>query len=383
MKGDRIWAPAGSFLVHAAIIAVLLSFMREGSRSAVANIEATLAVAPDVPLDTLDEIIPQEPVGQVEPMAPEDVNAQGLGDSPVAENTFAESEMTVASQASPDILFAESPLKLLVGGFEFGRDKNTLQTLQSGYGARAAQNGLLGSYFNRIDFDGKTFTRIDETLNKQWEAESPWPGKIGTEFFSIIWTGRIVPRRSGRYTIYLQSDDGARLWINGNVVLNQFTEHSRQWDSVELDLLAGLSYDIKYAFCEVTIFAISQLEWSCEGAGISRQLIPTDCLWADGPSSAEMLRWNERRGGYANRRDMANPGLVDGQPFSHVVNYDSLNEELLVRLKLEDLLPEFHRVVKQGHLPPLRVNLVREVQPMRTQSADEGGEKDEVVIEIL
>lgn len=267
---------------------------------------------------------------------------------------MAETEDLSVSDMDESLSMLENLSPLTITGV--GADLASQGTLTSRYGKRAVQNGLLGSYFNRVDFSGETFMRIDETLNYKWEMESPWLGRVQKDLFSIIWTGRIVPPRTGTYTFYLQSDDGARLWIDGQLMLDQFVERERVTDEVKIDMLVGKSYDIKYAFCDVFQHAVSSLEWSCEEAGIARQLVPSEHMWADGPSTRQLIAWNEevRRGSsarYPNREAMRNPAMIEGQPFSHIVGYQALNADGMVRLELGDLADDFNRYKKSGHIP--------------------------------
>lgn len=374
---SRTGGPLASLLLHVAAIYALLHVVAFRAKPPELTLQDVTWEAPSELV--LDEILPPEAPPEttgltdpapVEPLAPEALQQ-------LAEQA---AEVTVDDPVDlPTALPNFSPLKV----WALGADAGSQKVLQARYGERAQRNGLLGSYFNRIDFTGPTVMRIDETLNKQWELASPWPEQVGADLFSVIWTGRIVPRRSGHYTLYLQSDDGARLWINGRLVLNQYTEHARRVDTVELDLLSGVSYDLKYAFCEVYGHAISQLEWSSADAEIPRQLVPTDCLWSDGASTRELLAWNEVTGlgNYPNRERQRNPALMDEVPYSHLVDHTRLSEEALTRLKLVDLIPDFRRFQQTGKAP-------REfARPSGWQeSVEEAGNKpdpQEVRIEIL
>lgn len=373
---SRLSGPAVSILLHGAAIYLLFHLVAFKSADAPRELETEYAQQEQLHLDELFEAPPVEPLDPATLVTADDVppiSADVQRDLAVASATVLEPEMEALS-----VLPSESPLRLRA----LGADAASLTALTDRYGERASRNGLLGSYFNRIDFTGETQMRIDETLNKQWELESPWPGRIRSERFSVIWTGRIVPRQSGRYAFYLQSDDGARLWINGQVMLDQFTEHARQEDVVEMDLLAGLSYDIKYAFCDVFQHAISRLEWSCADAGIPRQLVPTDCMWADGASTRELLAWNDDpRHGYPQRDRVRNPAVLEGVAYSHLVDYRALDEAALVRLDLQNLVEDYRRFARTGRLPDefARPSGLRAAAPREAEAPD----RREVRIEIL
>ncbi len=363
---NRILGPVLSVLLHVGLVWLLLHTLGFAPKPTPDEVRFTL----EQPLDlSLDDIMPVDPIEPPEDqiLSPEPLTAEDLAAMTPPDTAPAE-----AFDDAISMLDNLSPLTIQ----GVGADLKSLGTLTSRYGDRARRNGLLGSYFNRIDFTGETFMRIDETLNYTWELASPWPGKIRDERFSIIWTGRIVPPRSGEYTFYLQSDDGARLWIDGQLVLDQFVERERQVDEVKVRLLVGRSYDIKYAFCDVFQHAVSRLEWSCDEAGIPRQLIPAEHLWADGASSRQLMAWNEEaRAGtgarYPNRTLMRNPAMIEGQPFSHIVGYQRLDADALVRLDLADLANDLaafqrsNRMPAFATLPPLPPGLVPDQQTSR------------------
>lgn len=341
----RSGGPLLSLLLHVLAVYALLHFMVFQSSSTTPDLETKLVQDESLELDEMPELEPVKPL--------EDVS-DNLSDNPepLVEEVVQQLNEVVAEPALaddlPTVLPADSPLTFKA----LGGDSQSMSTLKQRYGDRATRNGLLGSYYNSVDFTGQTFMRIDETLNKNWQEASPWPNRVRPDLFSAIWTGRIVPRRSGHYTLYLQSDDGARMWINGKLVLDQLTEHVMQEDKVEIEMLAGLSYDVKYAFCDVYVHAVSRLEWSSADAGIGRELVPTDCMWADGVSTRELLKWNEQSGGrFVNRDRMRNPALLDTEPFSHIVDYKRLNEEALDRLQLQNLVSDFKQFKKTGQTP--------------------------------
>ena len=76
------------------------------------------------------------------------------------------------------------------------------------------------------NFTGTTVTRIDPTVNFDWGAGSPAAG-IGADTFSARWTGQ-VSRSSPRPTRSTRtSDDGVRLWVNGQLRRQQLDRPRR------------------------------------------------------------------------------------------------------------------------------------------------------------
>ncbi|MGA1531048.1 MAG: PA14 domain-containing protein [Kiritimatiellia bacterium] len=367
----RLSGPFSSLAFHALIIWVAITLITYEKPPEVDQVQVELVELNDL---QLEEIEPLE-MPELEPL---DDHIEPLDNTQLADIVEpVDVSVDMPEMSDNSMLDNLSPL-VLTG---VGADQGALKALTARYGNRAAKNGLLGTYFNRVDFTGDSVSRIDPTLNYDWNRDSPWPEEgIKPDLFSIIWTGRIVPPRSGIYTLYLSSDDGARLWIDGDVVLDQYHEHPVATYEVKKRLLANKSYQIKYAFSEVRGQAVSKLEWSCEEAGITRQLIPTAHMWADGHYSRQMLAWNEQRG--VNRKSMLNPGMIEDQPFSHIVL--PLSKELspaaLERLELGDLVNAFNEFTKKGTNPfaglPEMPRGYEKEKPRERASRD-------VVIEIL
>src|SRR6188474_3501300 len=77
--------------------------------------------------------------------------------------------------------------------------------------------GLRGSYFNNPDLSGSpAFSRKDPridfySVSKPGGSNGRGFNEIGTEGYSVRWTGQLQSRFSESYTFTLISDDGARL----------------------------------------------------------------------------------------------------------------------------------------------------------------------------
>lgn len=90
------------------------------------------------------------------------------------------------------------------------------------YDFPATGAGLLGDYFDNMDFTNKQLSEVSN-IDKFWfDGESPSPS-IDDDTFSVRWTGRIQPQYSENYTFTLEADDWARMYINGELVINGST----------------------------------------------------------------------------------------------------------------------------------------------------------------
>jgi hypothetical protein len=149
--------------------------------------------------------------------------------------------------------------------------------------------GLQGEYFNNVDFTGLTLVRTDGTINFNWGNGSPG-NPIGPDTFSVRWTGYVQPRFSETYTFTLVSDDGVRLWVDNQLIIENWTVHGAQVDIGTITLNAGQLYDIKLEYFEQGGLATVQLGWSSPSQ--QAEIIPQNYLYAPAnslPTSTPVL----------------------------------------------------------------------------------------------
>jgi hypothetical protein len=137
------------------------------------------------------------------------------------------------------------------------------------------KQGLLGSYYNDLEFVGPALERIDSQIQFDWKIESPMAG-MEADTFSVRWTGKIKALGAGEYTFFTTSDDGVRLTVDGKTIINNWTDHSAFEDLGKITLEAGKSYDITLEFYENT--GVAQIELSWKPPGLGKEIIPSQML---------------------------------------------------------------------------------------------------------
>ncbi len=147
--------------------------------------------------------------------------------------------------------------------------------------AGASGSGLAASYFNSQDLSGSAvLNRVEAAVDNDWGTGSPAAGTVNTDHFSARWTGQVQAPVSGSYTFTTVSDDGVRLWVNGQPVINNWTVHAPTANSsAAVALVAGQKYDVRLEFYENQLGAVCRLQWSYPGQATQaipqRQLFPT------------------------------------------------------------------------------------------------------------
>jgi hypothetical protein len=125
------------------------------------------------------------------------------------------------------------------------------------------ENGLLGEYFNNADLTGLVLTRTDGTVDFTWGNGSPDPS-IGADTFSVRWTGYVLPAHASgalSYTFRTSTNDGVRLWVDGQLLVDDWTGGPLRSNSGSISLNAGEYYPIDIEFYENTNTAEAHLFW--------------------------------------------------------------------------------------------------------------------------
>jgi hypothetical protein len=145
-----------------------------------------------------------------------------------------------------------------------------------GGGTVVIGTGLKGDYFDNIDFTSPRLTRTDPSINFNWGSGSP-DASLASDTFSVRWTGFLQPEFGQTYTFYTQSDDGIRLWVNGQQIINNWTDHGPTENSGTITLTAGQRYAVALEYYERGGGAVASLSWS--SASQPKQIIPVSRLF--------------------------------------------------------------------------------------------------------
>ncbi len=145
-----------------------------------------------------------------------------------------------------------------------GNGSTTSNTLTLSYVPPVATTGITAEYYAGKNFEQLVLNRVDASIDFAWDG-SPAPA-VPEDAFSVRWQGTIVPTATGTFDFITRSDDGVRLWLNGVLVIDNWTDHGETWDSATLNLTAGVPVTVKMEFYENTGGAMARLFWDGPGA---------------------------------------------------------------------------------------------------------------------
>jgi len=141
--------------------------------------------------------------------------------------------------------------------------------------------GLVGQYwsnsFPTAPFTGTpTLVRTDSVVNFNWGNGSPDP-RISADHFTVRWTGAVQPQFNETYTFYTTTDDGVRLWVNGQLVIDQWIDQGPTEWSGSISLVAQERYNIEMDYYENAGGAVATLSWSSPST--AKVIIPQTQLY--------------------------------------------------------------------------------------------------------
>jgi glucose/arabinose dehydrogenase len=153
--------------------------------------------------------------------------------------------------------------------------------------------GLRGYYFNGPGNQepafgpSAVFSRLDPTVDFDWGGGSPDPDRLGNDYFLVRWKGYVEPLFDGQYTFHVVADDGIRLQVDNQTVIDAWIpQPPTEWTGT-LFLEGGRQYPIQLEYFEEAGGAVCELYWS--GEDLARSIIPASQLFPDLPFAGDRL----------------------------------------------------------------------------------------------
>lgn len=180
--------------------------------------------------------------------------------------TGAEGEVVVRAQQAGDATYAAAP-----------EVERSFWVADVGH---AEGTGLMANYFQGTNPNTGTlaFSRIDSVIDFYWGSDRP-DATLGYDQFSVAWEGMVEPPVSGTYTFTTTADDGVRLWVDNQLIIDQWQDQAVSAFSGTVTLTAWQRVPIRLEYYEGSVYAEASLRWTAPG--MSQTLVPTEFLYPD------------------------------------------------------------------------------------------------------
>lgn len=150
--------------------------------------------------------------------------------------------------------------------------------------------GWKGEYWNNQSLNGSIYVcRNEANLDLNWGTGAPISGIPGipADHFSAQWT-RASYFDAGSYGFYLAGDDGIRLFIDGQTIIDKWQDQGFTQYSAAKDLAAG-SHNIQVRYYENTGNAAVRLNWAKNNSIVISNRPAFDACTL--PNTSQMLAW--------------------------------------------------------------------------------------------
>ncbi|MEP6808922.1 MAG: DUF1800 family protein [Chthoniobacterales bacterium] len=127
-------------------------------------------------------------------------------------------------------------------------------------------------------------TRTDPTVDFNFSTAGVLPTSVHTTYFTARWLGQVQPQYSETYYFDTRTDDGVKLWVNGQLLIDKWiNQGATDWVGA-IDLKAGVLYDIRMEYYQSTGSREAHLFWYSNNQ--VKQIIPTLRLYPDTVTAA-------------------------------------------------------------------------------------------------
>lgn len=151
-----------------------------------------------------------------------------------------------------------------------------------------------GTYFSDKNLTTQAFQRQDATIDFDWGSGGPGTG-VGSDNFSVRWEGDWSFSTAGTYRFSTTSDDGSRIYVDGSLVVDHWSDHSATTLTGDVTLTAG-THRVKVEYYEAGGDASAHVGWALVPPVVSGSAgIPTPPGgWVlDMEDDFDTLEWNK------------------------------------------------------------------------------------------
>lgn len=117
--------------------------------------------------------------------------------------------------------------------------------------------GLTAEYFQGENFERLVGARQESDVDYDWTANPPFD--LPHDHYSVRWSGQFESGEAGDYQFQTRADDGVRLWVDGKLLIDDWSVHPADDRTAHIHLEAHRRYAIKLEFFQATRDSVVQL----------------------------------------------------------------------------------------------------------------------------
>ncbi len=137
----------------------------------------------------------------------------------------------------------------------------TLAWASTAVTSQAADSKWDAKYWNNKNLSGDpVLQRAESTLDYNWGKDSPAPGIVNKNDFSVRWR-RVVNFSAGTYRFTATTDDGMRVWVDEVLIIDSWWDSQARIVSNDVYLNAG-DHEVKVKYFEASGDAVAKLSWT-------------------------------------------------------------------------------------------------------------------------
>jgi hypothetical protein len=148
---------------------------------------------------------------------------------------------------------------------------------------------ILRDFFDQLDFISMTPapSLLRRELPKGYVARAL--AKVGDTYaiyvaaapvkasnYSVRWSGTVEAPQTETFTFHTLSNDGVRLWVDGKLVIDNWTNHGVTENTGQVALSRGKRLPVKMEYYQASGGAVARLLWSSRT--IAKQVVPANAL---------------------------------------------------------------------------------------------------------
>ncbi len=194
--------------------------------------------------------------------------------------------------------------------------------------------------------------RLTEALSAGGKQAAPG---ISPAFFSARWLGQVMAEKTEPYSFYVVADEGARLWVNAELVIDRWEQAAAGELRATVPLRAGERCDLRLETRNTDDRGVARLLWS--SPSVPKSVIPQRLLYPSKPSPGS--------GGGADENLVLPPGVM--LTSGVLIQRPAINaDDTAVRFEgaLKDYFVPITRVARI-QVRPLTRAVVAQLQPGR------------------